>query len=159
ERYGAILIGRPRDIVALVAAHALDFRLDRRRMLRDRVAQVLPEWPVTAPHAASVLAMYAFGLEENGQYRKAEKMARRALAIDPGHPGAIHVIAHVMEMQGRAREGLVFLAETEPAWSEGTGFSVHLAWHRALFQLDLDDPSAALATYDAQIASVRAPGL
>jgi tetratricopeptide (TPR) repeat protein len=159
ERYGAILKDRPHDIVALVTAHALDFRLDRRRMLRDRVARVLPEWDATVPHYASVLAMYAFGLEENGQYRRAEKMARRALAIDPRHPGAIHVIAHVLEMQGRAREGLAFLAETEPAWLEGTGFSVHLAWHRALFQLDLDNAPAALATYDAQIANIRAPGL
>jgi tetratricopeptide (TPR) repeat protein len=159
ERYGAILADRPRDIVALVTAHALDFRLDRRRMLRDRVARVLPEWPATAPHAASVLAMAAFGLEENGQYWKAEKMARRALAIDPRHPGAIHVISHVLEMQGRAREGLAFLAETESAWLEGAGFSVHLAWHRALFQLDLDNAAAALATYDTQIANVRAGGL
>jgi hypothetical protein len=39
-------------------------------------------------------------------------------------------------MQGRAREGLAFLATTESAWIEGTGFSVHLAWHRALFHLD-----------------------
>jgi len=159
ERYGAIVADRPRDIVALVTTHALDFRLDRRRMLRDRIARVLPEWPATAPHAASVLAMVAFGLEENGQYRKAEKMARRALAIDPRHPGAIHVIAHVLEMQGRAREGVAFLAETESAWREGTGFSVHLAWHRALFQLDLDHAAAALATYDTQIANVRAGGL
>lgn len=43
ERYGAILIDRPRDILALAVAHALDFRLGQRRMLRDRVAQVLPE--------------------------------------------------------------------------------------------------------------------
>jgi len=30
--------------------------------------------------------------------------------------------AHVMEMQGRAREDLAFLAATEPAWVQGTGF-------------------------------------
>jgi hypothetical protein len=103
--------------------------------------------------------MYAFGLEENGQYRRAEKLARRALAIDPQHPGAVHVIAHVMEMQGRFREGLAFLAATEPAWAEGTGFSVHLAWHRALFHLDANDPGSAIAVYDAQIANERAPGM
>ena len=103
--------------------------------------------------------MYAFALEENGQYRRAEKIARRALALDPRHPGAIHVVAHVMEMQGRAREGLAFLAATESAWIEGTGFSVHLAWHRALFHLDSNNPEAALATYDAQIANARAPGM
>lgn len=153
ERYGAIVVDRPRDALALMVAHALDFRLGRRLMLRDRIAQVLPEWEPAMPGYASVLAMYAFGLEENGQYRRAEKLARRALDLDPKLVAAIHVIAHVMEMQGRGREGLEFLAATEPAWVEGTGFSVHLAWHRALFHLDADDPAAALAVYDAQIAN------
>jgi tetratricopeptide (TPR) repeat protein len=97
--------------------------------------------------------MYAFALEENGQYRRAEKMARRALALDPWHPGAAHVVAHVMEMQGRFQDGLAFLTETEAAWGEGTGLSVHLAWHRALFHLDANDPQSALAAYDARIAT------
>ena len=156
ERYGAILIDWPRDILALTVAHALDFRLGERRMLRDRVAQVLAQWNAAIPGYASVLAMYAFGLEENGQYRRAEKIARRALVLDPRHPGAIHVIAHVMEMQGRAREGLEFLAATESAWRDTTGISVHLAWHRALFHLDANDPKSALAVYDTQIANTRA---
>jgi hypothetical protein len=159
EYYGAIVIDWPHDILALFVAHALDFRLGRRRMMRDRVAQVLPEWYSGAPGFASVLAMYAFALEENSQYRRAEKMARRALMIDPGHPGAIHVVAHVLEMRGRAREGLAFLAATEPAWAEGTGFSVHLAWHRSLFQLDMDEPASALATYDAQIVNAHTSGM
>lgn len=159
ERYGAIVIDRPHDVLALVVAQSLDFRLGRRRMMRDRMAQVLPEWNLTMPGYASLLAMYAFALEENSQFRRAERTARRALALDPKHPGAIHVIAHVMEMQGRAREGLKFLAETEPAWREGTGFSVHLAWHRALLQLDAEGPHAALATYDAQIANAPASDL
>ena len=156
ERYDAIVIDRPRDILALMVAHALDFRLGRRRMMRDRMAQVLPEWDAAMPGYASVLAMYAFALEENGQYRRAEKIARRALAIDARHAGAIHVLVHVMEMQGRAREGLALLAATQSAWVEGTGFSVHLAWHRALLQLDAEDPSSALATYDTLIMNGRA---
>jgi tetratricopeptide (TPR) repeat protein len=158
DRYGAILIDWPRDILALVVAHALDFRLGHRRMLRDRIARILPEWEATTPHYASVLAMYAFGLEENGQYRRAEKIARGALALDPRHPGAIHVIAHVMEMQGRTREGLTFLAATESVWMD-TGISIHLAWHRALFHLDADEPDSALAVYDAQIANRRVPNM
>src|SRR5215472_4372573 len=159
EYYGAIVIDWPHDILALFVAHALDFRLGRRRMMRDRVAQVLPEWHSGAPGFASVLAMYAFALEENGQYRRAEKTARRALMIDPGHPGAIHVVTHVLEMQGRARKGLEFLAATESAWAKGKGFSVHLAWHRALFQIDMDDPASALATYDAQIVNAHISGM
>jgi hypothetical protein len=156
ERYGAIVNDRPTDILALVVAHAFDFRFGRRQMLRDRIAQVLPAWDATARGYASVLAMHAFGLEENGQYNLAERAACRALAIDPGHPAAIHVIAHVLEMQGRTREGLQFLDATQSAWSEGTGFSVHLAWHKALFHLDSGDPAAALAVYDKQIARGRA---
>jgi len=153
DRYGAIVTDRPRDIVALVVAHALDFRFGRRQMLRDRVARVLPAWEATATGYASILAMYAFGLEENGDYRRAESMARRALDLQPAHPGAMHVVAHVMEMQGRDREGLAFLAATEPAWIKETGFSVHLAWHRALFHLDAGDLHAALEVYDTQIAN------
>ncbi len=103
--------------------------------------------------------MYAFGLEENGEYARAERMARRALALEPLHAGAVHVVAHVMEMQGRNQEGLAFLAANEEAWAEGTGFSVHLAWHRALFHLDANDPAAALAVYDEQIAKAEASGL
>jgi hypothetical protein len=152
ERYGAIVLDRPHDVMALAAAHALDFRLGRRPMLRHRVGQALAAWDSTMPHYASVLAMHAFGLEENGHYRQAEAAARKALAHDPRHPAAIHVLAHVLEMQGRYREGLDLLAATEPAWIEGTGFSVHLAWHRALFHLDADDAVAALAVYDARIA-------
>ena len=124
-------------------------------MLRDRVAQVLPEWSARTPGYASVLAMYAFGLDENGQYRQAERAARRALALDPGHPGAIHVIAHVLEMEGRTREGLAFLNETEAAWARRTGYSVHLAWHRALFYLDANKPASAIAAYDKEIANAR----
>jgi tetratricopeptide (TPR) repeat protein len=153
ERYGAIIIDWPRDILALVVAHTLDFHLGQRRKMRDRIAGVLPQWTAEVPGYASVLAMYAFALEENGQYRRAEKIARRALTLDPGHPGAVHVVAHVMEMQGRVQDGLAFLAAAESVRGEGTGLAVHLAWHRALFHLDANDPNSALAIYDAQIAT------
>jgi len=157
--YGAVLADRPHDVLALAVAHALDFHLGRRRVMRDRIARVLPKWGPAVPGYASVLAMFAFALEENGQYRRAEKIARRALGLDPRHPGAIHVIAHVMEMQGRAREGLAFLAATESTWAEGTGFSAHLAWHRALFHLETDDPVSAVAVYDNRIVHSGALGM
>src|SRR5262249_929438 len=114
--YGAILTDWPQDVVALAAAHSLDFHLGRRIVMRKRIAKVLPAWTADMVGYASVIAMYAFALEESGQYRRAEKMARRALALDPGHPGAIHVVVHVMEMQGRIHDGLAFLASTKAAW-------------------------------------------
>jgi hypothetical protein len=153
-RYDAIVTEWPHDILALAIAHAVDFRFGRRSAMRERFARVLRKWDAAIAGYASLLAMLAFALEESGQYRRAEKVARRSLSLEPQNPYAIHVITHVMEMQGRAREGLAFLAETEPVWSVNTGLSVHLAWHRALFELDLD-PRLALATYDWRIANAR----
>jgi hypothetical protein len=151
--YDAILIDWPHDVLALAVANALDFHLGRRRTMRDRIVKLLPHWTAEMPGYASILAMYAFALEENGQYRSAERIARQALRFDPGHPGAIHAIAHVMEMQGRVRDGLAFLGAVESAWGHDTELSVHLAWHRALFHLDANDPGGALAIYDAGIAT------
>jgi hypothetical protein len=159
EAYGAIVAEQPLDSLALAVAHALDFRLGNRRLLRDRIAEAIRSWDSAMPGYAATLAMYAFGLEENGAYRHAERLARRALAIEPGLSPAIHVLAHVMEMQGRPREGLDFLAANEAAWAEGNGFSIHLAWHRALFHLQLNDVAGALAVYDAQIAGPASPTL
>lgn len=158
ERYGAIVVDWPHDLLALVVASALDFRLGRRRMLRDRLAQVLPEWHDGLAGHASVLAMYAFGLEENGEDARAEPVARHALALDPGHPGALHALSHVLDTQGRAREGLALLDAQAAAWTAPTGYAVHLAWHRALFHLDAGEPAAALAVYDAHIAPASGVG-
>ena len=74
--YDAILIDRPHDVLALAVTHALDFHLGRRCMMRDRIAKVLPYWSAEMPSYASVLAMYAFALEENGEYRNAPKELR-----------------------------------------------------------------------------------
>ena len=129
-------------------------------MLRDRIAQVLPEWDAKTPDFASLLAMYAFGLEENGQYRQAERAARRALALDPRHPGAIHVVAHVLEMEGRAREGLAFLDATEAAWAHGTGYL--RAPRVAQCACSISTPTisdAALAAYDEEIVGRARPDM
>jgi hypothetical protein len=146
-RYGAIVVDYPRDSLALQVAHALDFRLGHREMLRDRIAEVLPHWDETVPGYGYVLGMYAFGLEENGDYARAETAARASLRLEPGNAGAVHVVAHVMEMLGRAREGVSWLEETRAIWATNAGFAVHLAWHLALFHIDLDATPAAITIY------------
>lgn len=157
DLYGAIVADNPRDSVALQVAHSLDFRLGHRQMLRDRIAEVLPHWDESVPGFGYVLGMHAFGLEENGNYGRAEAVAREALHHAPDNAGAIHVITHVMEMQGRAREGIEWLRATRSVWAANAGFSTHLAWHLALFHIDLDEIPQALAIYVDTIAP-RATG-
>jgi tetratricopeptide (TPR) repeat protein len=153
ERYAAILERHPLDSLALRMAHALDFRLSLREMMRDRVARVLAYWDESMPQFPHVLEMHAFGLEETGDYAGAQSQARRALALDPDNAAAIHVIAHVLEMQGRAREGIAWLESTRDVWERNAGFAIHVAWHLALFHLEVDQTRETLDIHDRTLRS------
>ncbi len=152
DQYGSLLRDYPRDRLALLVTHGLDFRLGRREMLRDRAAAVLPHWDVRDPQYGYLLSMHAFGLEETGDYAAALAQAQRSLELVPDNASAIHVIAHVLEMKGPPDKGIAWLRRTQPIWAENAGFRIHLAWHLALYQLDADAAADALATYDELIA-------
>src|SRR5690606_29083569 len=107
--YGRIAAENPHDSLALRVAHFGDLQWGRRRELRDRVAAALPHWDPSMPGYGHLLAMHAFGLAENDEYADAEAAGRRALEFVPDSAGAIHAIAHVMEMQGRADAGIDWL--------------------------------------------------
>ena len=153
--YDRLLAEHPCDGLALRAAHALDFRLGQREMLRDRIARVLPHWRPSLPGYGYVLGMYAFGLVETADDQGAERCARRALETNPDNAAAMHVIAHVLEMRGHAREGAAWLESTRETWRHSAAFAFHNAWHLALFHLELDAPAAALAIHDDVLRPAR----
>lgn len=151
ELYGKILLDHPRDLLALLVAHVGDFLLGNSQMLRDRPAQVLDRWDASVPGYGYVLGMYAFGLEETGNYARAEDVGQRALAQNPRDPWAVHAVSHVLEMQGRVQEGIDWLTRRAPDWAPHNGLSFHNYWHLALFQLELGDTDRALTIYDQHI--------
>ncbi|WP_129644995.1 tetratricopeptide repeat protein [Peristeroidobacter agariperforans] len=151
RRYGEILLEYPRDLLALQVAHVGDFFNGSSTMLRDRVAQVLPEWDTSAPGYNYVLGMYAFGLEETGLYSRAEDVGRRALEINPIDAWGVHAVTHVMEMQGRIREGIDFLTSRERDWADDNGLAFHNWWHLGLFHLDAGNVAQVLDLYDRRI--------
>lgn len=151
RKYGEILIDHPRDLLALQVAHVGDFFNGSSTLLRDRVAQVLPEWDNTVPGYSYVLGMYAFGLEETGLYSRAEDIGRRALEINPVDAWGVHAVTHVMEMQGRLREGIEFLTSRERDWAENNGLAFHNWWHLALFHLDAGNVAQVLDLYDRRV--------
>jgi len=152
SRLEDILLDHPRDILALRLAHYLHFYHGALAQHRDSVARVLPAWDETVPGYGYVLGMRAFGLEEAGDYARAEEFGRRAVAIDPSDAWSVHSVAHVMEMQGRPREGIAWIRENEAHWEHRIhNFSGHLWWHQALFHLALDEADAALELYDRRI--------
>jgi len=151
RRYGEILLEYPRDLLALQLAHVGDFFNGSTSMLRDRVAQVLPEWDTSARGYNYVLGMYAFGLEETGLYSRAEDVGRRALEINPIDAWGVHAVTHVMEMQGRIREGIDFLTSRERDWADNNGLAFHNWWHLGLFHLDAGNVTQVLDLYDRRI--------
>ncbi len=157
----ALALGRhnaryPRDLVALQSGHLVDFYSANSRELRDRIARALPKWTPDDPGYSILLGMHAFGLEECGDYARAEELGRRALSMQPLDCWAHHAVVHVMEMQGRVEDGVSWMIAREPYWSgDDNFFKVHNWWHRALYHLELNEIDEALALYDGPIRESR----
>ena len=122
-------------------------------MLRDRSARALPYWRRSVPGPGFVAGMYAFGLEEAGDYARAEEYGREAVGANGQDGWAVHAVTHVLEMQGRAGEGAEFLANGADDWAPNSMFAFHLWWHKALFHLDTNDVAAALKLFDDNISA------
>ena len=151
--WDSLLIEHPRDALALQWAQLWDFYRGDSAALRARPARALAEWDEHDPLYPHVLALWAFGLEENHCLAQAEEAGRRALALDARAPWAVHSVAHVMDMQGRFDDGAAWLRQHQAAWAEGNGFATHLWWHTALFRLEGLDTAGALRVVDGHLAA------
>jgi hypothetical protein len=150
-----ISIAWPRDALALQAGHQIDFFTGAARMLRDRIARALPAWSAGMPGHHAVLGMHAFGLEETGDYQRAEAQGRKAVDLEPRDGWAQHAVAHVMEMQGRQCDGIDWMRSDPQAWAKDSFFAVHNWWHLALYHLDLGEVDEVLALFDGPIYGRR----
>jgi len=152
------LMRYPFDLVAHQGAAITDGFLGRFHWVRDRSARALPFWSKDQPGYGTLLAMHGFGLEEAGDYTRAEDESREAAEFEPLSFWPHHTVAHVMEMTGRPEDGLGWMAAREALWS-GPGHmnEVHIWWHKALFHLELGQNDAALALYDGPIRSTQRP--
>ncbi len=152
------LMRYPFDLVAHQAAAVSDGFLGRFPWVRDRSARAMPFWSKDQPGYATLLAFHGFGLEEAGDYARAEEESREAAELEPLSFWPHHTVAHVMEMTGRPEDGLGWMAAREALWSTpGHMNQVHIWWHRALFHLELGQYEAALALYDGPIRDTQRP--
>jgi len=150
---GSVLSEFPRDALALQVAHSVDYVRGEVAALKNRIAAALPAWSSATPGYHAVLAMLAFGLEENGEYDRAREIALEALALDPRSIRAHHTVAHVLEMQGRAADGARWMQARQAFWDAQSPMATHQWWHFGLFRLGADDLPGALAIYDARLAA------
>jgi tetratricopeptide (TPR) repeat protein len=152
------LMHYPFDLVAHQGAALADGFLGRFHQVRDRSARALPQWSKDRTGYGSLLAFHAFGLEEAGDYARAEDESREAAELEPLSFWPHHTVAHVMEMTGRPEDGLGWMAAREALWSTpGHMNQVHIWWHKSLFHLELGQYEAALALYDGPIRTTQRP--
>jgi tetratricopeptide (TPR) repeat protein len=155
DLWEAILVEHPLDVLALKLGHFTHFYFGDAAELRDSVARVLPCWSESTPDYGYVLAMRAFGLEESGDYAAAEQAGRRAVEINPEDAWGVHAVAHVLEMRGRAKEGIAWVAGLRPSWSKCNNFRYHVSWHQALFHCEREEYDKVLALYDGEFRAER----
>jgi hypothetical protein len=150
-----VAIDEPRDALALLAGHQIDFFTGNSRMLRDRIARAMPSWTPGMQGYHATLAMQAFGFEEMGDYARAEALGRHAIGLETRDGWAQHAVAHVMEMQCRQRDGIAWMRDNTEGWTKESFFQVHNWWHLALFHYELGEIDQALALFDAPIYGVH----
>lgn len=151
----AILAEHPTDIIAARFSHFWYFWLGRATDMRASTERITPAWSETVPGYGTLLAMRSFGAEECGDYTAAERDGRRAIELDPADLWATHAVAHALEMQGRADDGVAWLDGLARHWDAGNNMIHHLWWHRALFHLERGETDAVLALYDERIRNLE----
>jgi tetratricopeptide (TPR) repeat protein len=147
-RWERILADYPTDALALRLVQDAYFFLGRSAAIRDCAERVLPAWGRDDPLAGFVLGLYAFGLEETGDLKRAEDFGREALVRNPRDAWATHALAHVMETANRHEEGVAFLKSTRADWAHAHFMAHHNGWHLALFLIEQGRFDEVLADYD-----------
>lgn len=151
-RLDRLLAEYPRDALALQMGHLADFFHGDRDNLRGRVLRAMPAWDAETPSYSFLIGWRSFGLEECGDYGRAEEAGRHALSLEPDDCWAHHAVVHVMEMQARQAEGTAFIESRRANWAQDDNtFAFHNWWHLALYYLDNDDGDKALALYDSGV--------
>ena len=149
--WDAILLDHPHDLLALRLQHYNAFWMGRTQDLRGSVARVIDRWDDSVPGFSSVQGMYAFGLEECGEYARAEDLGRQAVEANPDDLWAIHAVAHTLEMQGRLDDGIAWLDYPANAWDDRNPFKGHLWWHLTLYAVEAGDYETVLKIFDRSV--------
>ena len=157
DTWERILAEHPADAMALRLAHYKYFWTGRREDMRKSVERAAPSWSDSLPLYGTLLACRSFAAEENGDYEAAERFGRRAVEIDPTDGWGTHAVAHVMEMQGRHKDGIEWLASLDKNWGQFNNFQHHLWWHRAMFHVERREFEAVLELYDRRFRNLSSP--
>ncbi|KAF1765851.1 hypothetical protein GCK72_005804 [Caenorhabditis remanei] len=152
DEWDSIMDEYPTDLIAVKFSHDAHFFNGNCKGKKNAIEKVINKWSHDLPCYSYLHGMYAFGLEECGLYGDAEKEADQALNLNRFDCWASHAKAHVLEMNGRHKEGKEFMYRTEDDWRQGWMIATHNYWHTALFHIEYAEYEDALGIFDREIA-------
>ncbi|MEM1316246.1 MAG: tetratricopeptide repeat protein [Pseudomonadota bacterium] len=145
------LARRPGDALSMKLAQGVRFMLGDAAGMRESAEAAAQGFGEGHPHRGYFLGCRAFAREETGDYAAAEAFGREGLELAPDDAWGLHAVAHVMDMTGRAEDGLRWLTEREASWAHCSNFGYHVWWHMALFLIERGDLAGALRLYDEKV--------
>ena len=151
SRWARVAQENPRDALAVQFGHVGCFFLGLQSDLRDIPLQALRAFKKGEDGYSHIQGMASFGLEECGDYARADMYGRQAVDADPRDGWSVHAVAHVNEMRGDLEVGIPWLADNAQHWAPESGFAYHNWWHLALLHLDRGDAREVLKIYDEQV--------
>jgi tetratricopeptide (TPR) repeat protein len=146
-----ILAEWPLDLLAFRQHTGTLFWLGDKRYQAQVAASVASHWSSDIAGYPHFLSAYSFAMEEIGHYAEAEKAARTALEWQPQDLWALHALTHVLEMQGRKKEGTALLENAAAFLNDYNLFRGHLWWHLGIFKFAARDFDAILDLLDREI--------
>ena len=152
-----VTVGHPTDLFALRTAQMDMFWLGESDWMRAITERAAPAWSKDVPGYGPFLSIRAFGLEEAGDLKAAERYGLEALEVNPSDCWGAHAVAHVLEMQARHGEGISLLDGLKDNWAGANHIIHHLWWHHCLFQVENGDYDGALAVYDDYVRNPDSP--
>ncbi len=152
QMWDGILAEYPHDIMAAKCAHEAYYLVGESDRMRQSVLHILPAWHDAIPYHGFLLGMAAFGLEEAGDYRRAEEFGRKAVAMEPRDCWAVHAVAHTLQMEGRAQETIDWLEKMEAHWDTARWLRGHLWWHLCLPLMDGGAFERVLEIFDRHVS-------
>lgn len=148
------LSSQPCAVLLAKLSHWLRFMAgDAAGMLRTSCEMLASATP-DMPGFSYLLGLHACALVENGEYAAALRFGTDAVEREPHDTWSIHAVAHVFEMTSRPKHGIAWLCRSRPSWARCGSFTLHMAWHLALFHLEQGDHMRALDLYDQAVRPV-----
>lgn len=154
----SIVTDYPRDILALRIQHMNAIFFGSPDILRATISRALGDWDDDVPGAGFVYGMACMGLEEVGEYRRAEDLGKRGVRLEPDDLWSVHSVAHVMEAEGRLDDGIAWMRRPDSYWEGRSPMRHHLWWHEAVFLYEAADYDRLLAYYDDRLLPTGKPG-